>query len=134
MLRKALLAMCVLFLLPALVLAQDGKLRGKVTDKESGDPLIGANITIDGTTLGAAADLNGDYVVLGVPAGVYTVKVSYIGYQPVALSNVRVSAGLTTSQDFKLSSSAIEVGSLEVVAERPLIQRNTTNTVRLTTT
>ncbi len=134
MLRKALLAMCVLFLLPALALAQDGKLRGKVTDKESGDPLIGANITIDGTSLGAAADLNGDYVVLGVPAGVYTVRVSYIGYQPVALSNVRVSAGLTTTQDFKLSSSAIEVGSLEVVAERPLIQRNTTNTVRLTTT
>ncbi len=134
MLRKALLAVCVLFLLPALVLAQDGKLRGKVTDKESGDPLIGANITIDGTSLGAAADLNGDYVVLGVPTGVYTVKVSYIGYQPVALSNVRVSAGLTTTQDFKLASSAIEVGSLEIVAERPLIQRNTTNTVRLTTT
>ncbi|MGH7450041.1 MAG: TonB-dependent receptor [bacterium] len=133
MLRKALLAVCVLFLLPALVLAQDGKLRGKVTDKESGDPLIGANVTIDGTSLGAAADLNGDYVVLGVPAGVYTVKVSYIGYQPVALSNVRVSAGLTTTQDFKLASSAIEVGSLEIVAERPLVQRNTTNTVRLST-
>jgi outer membrane receptor protein involved in Fe transport len=134
MLRKALLAVCVLFLLPALVLAQDGKLRGKVTDKESGDPLIGANVTLDGTSLGAAADLNGDYVILGVPPGVYTVKVSYIGYQPVSLANVRVSAGLTTTQDFKLSSSAIEVGSLEVVAERPLIQRNTTNTVRLTTT
>ena len=72
-------------------------------------------------------------MVLGVPAGAYTVKVSYIGYQPLSISNVRVSAGLTTTQDFKLSSSAIEVTALEIVAERPLVQRNTTNTVRLTT-
>jgi hypothetical protein len=133
MLRKALLGFCVLFLLPALLLAQDGKLRGKVTDKVSGDPLIGANVTIDGTTLGAAADLNGDYIVLGVPPGVYTIKVSYIGYQPVSLANVRINASLTTTQDFKLSSSAIEVGALEIVAERPLVQRNTTNTIRLST-
>jgi len=133
MLRKALLTGCALFLLPALLLAQDGKLRGTVSDRESGDPLIGANVTIGGTTLGAATDLNGDYVVLGVPAGVYTLQVSYIGYQNVSISNVRVSAGLTTTQDFKLASSAIEVAALEVVAERPLVQRNTTNTVRLTT-
>ena len=133
MLRKALLAVCVVFLLPAMLLAQDGKLRGKVVDKESGDPLVGANVTIDGTSLGAAADLRGDYVVLGVPAGVHTVKVSYIGYQSLAISNVRINAGLTTSQDFKLASSAIEVTALEIVAERPLVQRNTTNTVRLAT-
>jgi len=134
MLRKALLAVCAVFLLPALLIAQDGKLRGRVTDKESGDPLVGANVTVDGTSLGAAADLRGDYVVLGIPPGVYTIKVSYIGYQPVSISNVRVNAGLTTTQDFKLASSAIEVTALEVVAERPLVQRNTTNTVRLTTT
>jgi outer membrane receptor protein involved in Fe transport len=134
MLRKALLTGFALFLLPALLLAQDGKVRGRVTDRESGDPLIGANVTLTGTTLGAATDLNGDYVVLGVPAGVYTVQVSYIGYQNVTISNVRVSAGLTTTQDFRLASSAIEVAALEVVAERPLVQRNTTNTVRLTTT
>ncbi len=133
MLRKALLAVCVVFLLPALLFAQDGKMRGRVADKESGDPLVGANVTLEGTSLGAAADLRGDYVILGVPAGAYTVRVSYIGYQNVSISNVRVSAGLTTTQDFKLASSAIEVTALEVVAERPLVQRNTTNTVRLTT-
>lgn len=134
MLRKALLAVCVVFLLPALLFAQDGKMRGRVTDKESGDPLVGANVTLEGTSLGAAADLRGDYVILGVPPGAHTVKVSYIGYQPVAISNIRINAGLTTTQDFKLASSAIEVTALVIVAERPLIQRNTTNTVRLTTT
>ncbi|NUO81756.1 TonB-dependent receptor [candidate division KSB1 bacterium] len=130
---KMWLSLCLLVLVPCLAFAQDGKLRGRITDKDSGEPLIGASVVLDGTTLGASADLNGDYVVLGVPPGVYTVKVSYIGYQALSVSNVRVSANLTTTQDYQLKSSAIEVGAMEVVAERPLVQRNTTNTVRLTT-
>lgn len=131
--RRVLLALTLLFLVPALVFAQDGKLRGRVMDKDSGEPLIGASIVIDGTTLGASADINGDYVVLSVPPGAYTVKVSYIGYQPLTVSNVRVNANLTTTQDFRLASTAVEVAGMEIVAERPLVQRNTTNTVRLTT-
>ncbi len=131
--RRVLLVVSLLFLLPALVLAQDGKMRGRVTDKDSGEPLIGASIVIDGTTLGASADINGDYIVLSVPAGTYTAKVSYIGYQTLTVSNLRVSANLTTSQDFRLASTAVEVAGMEIVAERPLVQRNTTNTVRLTT-
>src|SRR5512145_1815102 len=131
--RRVLFVFTLLFLLPALVLAQDGKMRGRVTDKDSGEPLIGASIVIDGTTLGASADINGDYVVLSVPPGAYTVRVSYIGYQSLSVANVRVSANLTTTQDFKLASTAVEVAGMEIVAERPLVQRNTTNTVRLTT-
>ncbi len=133
MFRKAILVISLLFLLPTLALAQEGKLRGKVTDKETGDPLIGANVVIKGTSLGASTDLSGDYVVLGVPPGVYTVEVSYIGYQSVALSNIRISSNLTTTQDFQLAPTALELGAVEVVAERPLIQRNTTNTIRMTT-
>jgi hypothetical protein len=67
MFRKLLLAFIASFLLPSLLLAQDGKLRGKVTDKESGEPLIGANITVEGTGLGAASDINGEYIILSVP-------------------------------------------------------------------
>lgn len=67
----------VLFVLaPAALLAQEGKLRGKVTDKQTGDPLIGAHVIIAGATLGAATDVNGDYIILGVPPGVFTVRVS----------------------------------------------------------
>ena len=133
MLRKLLVAFTALFLLPVLLLAQDGKLRGRITDRESGEPLIGANVTIDGTTLGASSDLNGEYIILSVPPGTFTVKASYIGYSAYTISNIRVSSGITTSQDFALSSTAIQVDAVEVVAERPLIQRNTTNTVRVTT-
>jgi outer membrane receptor protein involved in Fe transport len=124
---------CVALLLPCLAFAQEGKLRGKVTDRETGDALIGATIVIDGTTLGAAADLNGEYIVLRVAPGTYTVRASYIGYAPVAIANIRVSAGQTTTLDFALPPSSIEVGEVNIVAERPLVQRNTPNTVRVTT-
>ncbi len=133
MYRKLLVAFLALFLLPVMVLAQDGKLRGVITDRESGEPLIGANVVIEGTNLGASTDINGEYVILSVPPGVYTVRASYIGYASVSISNIRVSSNITTTQDFKLSSTAIQVQAVEVVADRPLIQRNTTNTVRIST-
>ena len=132
MFRKLLVAFAALLLLPALLLAQDGKLRGKVTDRETGDALIGANVQIEGTNMGAATDVNGDYVILSVPAGIYTVKVSYIAYSPTTISNIRVNSGMTITQDFKLASSAVQLTGVEIVAERPLIQRNTTNTIRVT--
>lgn len=133
MVRKLMLLCVLLSVVPALVFAQDGKLRGRVTDKETGEPLIGVNIVLEGTTLGAATDVNGDYIVLGIPPGVYTVRVSYIGYQPLVVSNIRISAGMTTTRDFQLQSTALEVEALEIVAQRPIVQRNTTNTVRMTT-
>lgn len=132
MFRKSLLGFMLLALLPALLFAQDGKLRGKVTDKETGEALVSANVQIEGTTMGASTDINGEYVVLSVPAGIYTIKVSYIGYTPTSVSNVRVNSNITTTQDFKLSGSAVLVPTVEIIAERPLIQRNTTNTVRVT--
>jgi len=124
----------VICLVPLMLLAQDGKLRGRVTDQQTGEALVGANVLIDGTTLGAAADVNGDYIILSVPPGVYTVRVTYIGYAPFAMSNIRVSSITTTTQDFQLTSSTVQVQGVEIVAERELIQRNTTNTVRLATT
>ena len=133
MYRKLFCVLVGLFLLPTLILAQDGKMRGKVTDKETGEPLVGATVFIEGTTLGAAADINGDFIILGVRAGVYTVKASFVGYAEVRISNIRVSAGITTTQDFELTNAAVQVRAIDIIAERPLIQRNTTNTVRITT-
>jgi hypothetical protein len=69
-------------LVPALLLAgTTGKIKGKVTDRETGEPLPGANVLIVGTTFGAASDFDGEFVILNVPPGVYTVKATFIGYQ-----------------------------------------------------
>lgn len=133
MLRKLVLALVAVTLLPLALYAQDGKIRGTVKDRESGEPLIGANILVEGTSLGASSDVNGEYIILSVPPGVYTLRVSLVGYAQLTVSNVRVSANLTTTQDFRIASSAVQLQGVEVVAEKPLVQRNTTNTVRLTT-
>lgn len=122
----------LLFLIAVFVQAQSGKLRGRVVDKESGEPLIGASVALVGTNFGAATDVNGDYVILNVPPGTYSIKTSFVGYADVTISNVRINSGITTTQDIQMSSSSVQVGAVVIVAERPLIQRNTTNTIRLT--
>lgn len=133
MLRKFLLIITLFFLLPGLLTAQVGKLRGLVTGKETGEPIQGVNIFIERTDFSASAstDLNGAYVVLGVVSGVYTVRAERDGYQSVVISNVRIRTNLTTNQDFSLPAMILDEEVYEVVAERPLIQRNTTSTIRL---
>ncbi|MHB1050671.1 MAG: TonB-dependent receptor [Bacteroidota bacterium] len=105
------------------------KIRGKVTDKQSGEPLIGASVVIEGTTQGASTDVNGDYIILNVQPGKYTIRTSYLGYQNVTISNVVVNIDLTTDLNFELSSEAVSLQAVQIVAEAPLVNKNATNTV-----
>jgi hypothetical protein len=121
-------------LLPGIVLAgTTGKLSGKVTDQQTGEALIGANIIVVGTSFGAATDINGEYTILNLNAGVYEVRSSYIGYQSRTITNIRVSADLTTELDFQLAAEGIQVGEVLVTAERQLINKSNTNAQRITT-
>ena len=56
---------------------------GTVTDEESGKKLIGANVFIKGTAMGAATDLKGLYLIPNVPGGTYEITVNYMGYESV---------------------------------------------------
>ena len=60
--------------------ATTGKIAGKVIDKGTQQPLPGANVMILGTTYGGAADLNGDFFILNIPPGKYTVQANMMGY------------------------------------------------------
>jgi hypothetical protein len=108
-------------------------IKGKVADLQTGEPLIGANVLIVGTSFGAATDVNGVYEIRNLNAGSYDVKASYIGYQSITTSQVRVNSELTTELNFKLPSEGVSVGEIEVVAEKPLIQKDNTNAIRTTT-
>lgn len=99
-----------------------GKIAGVVTDKDNGEPLPGANIVIDGTTMGAASDLRGQYSIINVPPGVYTVTAAYMGYSTIHTSQVRVWMDLTTVVDFKMSMETIQGEAVTVVAERTAIK------------
>ncbi len=130
---KFLIAVLLVLVSAQLAFAQYGKIAGKVVDRETKEPLPGASIVIQGTTLGAASDANGNYVILNVPAGTYTVVASYVGYQSVTVTGVQVIAGLTRELNFELPSTAIELRAVEVVAERPLIEKSATNAIRVLT-
>ena len=73
-----------------------GKIAGQIRDAQTGEPLPGVNVTIMDTHLGAATDLNGEYVILNIPGGIYNLKMSMIGYKEHIMENVRVSIDLTT--------------------------------------
>ncbi len=121
-------ALLTLALSWALVFAgTTGKIAGKVTDKETGEPMPGANVVVVGTTLGAATNVNGEYFILNVPPGSYDVRASVIGYSQILEKGVRVNADLTVKVDFALPSETLQLGEVvEVIAERPLIQKDVT--------
>jgi len=106
-----------------------GKLSGKVTDAD-GNPLAGANVIIEGTSLGAASNQDGAFVILDVPVGTHTVRCDYIGYSALKVSNIAVTSGLTSLQNFGLEKSVIEGQVIEVRAEKKLVEQSATNSVR----
>lgn len=118
---------CLTAALPAFA-GTTGKIAGKIIDAKTKEPLVGVNVILVGTALGAVNDLEGSYYILNVPPGVYQVKASLIGYAATVVSNVKVSIDLTTRLDFTLSEEAVSLGEVVVVAGRPVIQRDLTST------
>jgi outer membrane receptor protein involved in Fe transport len=133
MFRKFLTTTILTLLLAMVTLAQTGKVSGTIVDKETNQPLIGANVLVVGTSLGAATDINGNYNISNLNTGVYTLKASYLGYQDVILENITVNSGLTSEADFKLPSKSVETQTVVIVSQRPLIQKSATNAVRIVT-
>ena len=105
-----------------------GKLVGRVTDA-GGEPLIGANVILDGTTMGAATDLEGYYSIINVRAGTYTVRFRFLGYKTRVVENIRVSADQTTKLDAGLELEVILGEEVIVVAPKPLVEYNQTSSV-----
>ena len=108
-----------------------GKITGIVTDKTTGEPLPFVNIIIVGTNLGAATDIDGNYVILNISPGNYSVKAQYIGYQAVLVENVSVSIDLTTTVDFTLSESAVELEEVVVQGKADLLKKDVTSSQSL---
>jgi len=125
---RLLLLSVLLMLAGALARAgNSGKIAGDVKDAQSGEAIVGASVQLQGTSMGAASNIDGYYVILNVPPGTYTLTVSGVGYNKKTVSNVQVSIDQTTTMDFRLTSTVVEVGEEVVtVAERPLVQKDLT--------
>lgn len=108
-----------------------GKISGRVTDSKTREGIVGANILVEGTTMGAASTTNGDYFIINVPPGTYNLRARIIGYRDVVAENVMVRADFTAVQDFSMEESiAAELPPVIIQAERPIIQLDMTGTTR----
>ena len=108
---------------------QSGKIAGKVTDASTGEALPFVNVMVEGTNQGAATDLDGNYFIINMPPGTYSVKASAIGYNSVTAQGIKVASGFTATQDFSLHSTALELNEeVVVVATKPLIRKDVTAT------
>ena len=116
----------VAFLPISLWAGTTGKIAGLVTDQQTGEPLVGVNVYLEGQPFGGATDVDGYYYILNVPPGTYTVVAQIVGYQDVRYTNVQVNVDLTTKLNFGLGSQAIEGEEVTVTAERPLVQMDVT--------
>ncbi len=91
----------------AAVFAQGtGKIAGTVTDKKTGEPLIGAGVKITGTTKGIATDVEGKYLLSGLADGKYTLEISYVTYSTKQITEVVVTANATTTLNVVLEEAA----------------------------
>jgi len=104
-----------------------GKLAGKVTDAKTNEALPFCNITVVGTSLGTVADLDGHYVILNIPPGRYSVRAQFVGYQPVVEENVSVSIDLTSTLDFSLNESAVELQAVIIEGKIDAVKKDVTS-------
>jgi len=111
-----------------------GKISGLVSDKTTGEPIPFANIFVEGTSMGAASDIDGNYVIINISPGLYRVTGSVVGYQKQTVTDVRVNVDFTTRLNFQLSAGAVDLPTIVVQGERnPLIRQDLTNpTVAIT--
>jgi hypothetical protein len=122
-------ALLCFFASPLFAQSGVGKLSGKVTDSDTREPLIGANVIIVNTDLGAATNVDGEYFILNIPPGTYDVRFSYVGYAPRTVQEVRIVAGITYELNVEMSTDFTlpEI----VVQDRKFFEEKSTNTVKV---
>ena len=99
---------------------QRGQITGTVVDAESGETIIGASIFIEGTSKGAASDIDGNYTIRSVDPGTYVLVVSYISYSTQRITNVVLENGQVLKLDIALQPETELLGEITVTAEAVL--------------
>ncbi|MDZ7722641.1 MAG: carboxypeptidase-like regulatory domain-containing protein [candidate division KSB1 bacterium] len=113
------LSILLLLMIQTAAQAQNrSRISGTVRDASTGEPLAAANVMIENTNLGAAADLQGRFIIINVPVGQYRVKATMMGYETRIKTGVMVSMNRTTNLDFMLKPSVMQGEEVVVMAER----------------
>jgi outer membrane receptor protein involved in Fe transport len=112
----------VIYVKPPVVKAvkTTGSIKGTIADAESGEPLIGASVLIVGTSWGASADAEGSFIIKDVPAGIYQLAFSYLGYESAIVRDIKITAGETTTLDYKLKPSSTTLQDIVIIGDKAL--------------
>ena len=122
----------IILLIPAVVFCQNfGKISGNVTDAQTGEKLVGANVVVVGTNIGAATDAKGFFIISKLKPGTYKLQAIFIGYKKQIKNNVVVKSGGNTTVDFKLTAEQIEMADLLVISEAPTLQKSSVSAQRV---
>ena len=129
--RKVFLALLLIVAL-SMFAGTTGKIVGRVYDASTKQGLPGVNVIIEGTTMGAAADLDGYFVILNVPPGTYDVTAQMIGYRKMTIQGVQVIADLTVTLEFPLQQTTVELKTgVKLTAKRKIIKKDVTTSVAI---
>jgi len=132
----------LLFLITVNVFAgMTGKIAGKVSDQASDEPLPGANVIIYARfeydrdvpldpIIGTATDINGDFIMINIAPGLYTLKAQMLGYEEYVVKDVFVSIDRTTHVNFPMSTTVLEGREVVVVADREMIRKDVANSMK----
>lgn len=105
-----------------------GILEGRIVDKETKELLVAVNIMVMETHWGAVSDIEGLYLINNIRAGVYDVRFSILGYKTIIMKKVTILPDLRTRIDIEMEQTVIELETIEVRAEKPLIQKDLATT------
>jgi hypothetical protein len=110
-----------------------GSLVGTVLEEGTNEPLTGVNILIRGTSFGAASDFDGNFAIRNIRPGEYDIEVTYIGFERLLFTAIRITAGETSRLDIKLKEQILSIGEdVVVIGERPIFdieQSSTTSRI-----
>ncbi len=131
MLRNLLLTIGIILTSTMLVYSQSGTLKGKILDKDTGEPIPFANIVIEvggSQEGGATSDFDGNYTIKPIQPGQYNVRASYVGYQPVQINDVIISSDKITFLDLEMTSQAQNLEEVVITDYKvPLISKDKTS-------
>lgn len=125
-LKKAIIT-ALFVIIGATVFAQTGKISGKVSDKKTGETLIGVTVKIAGTTKGMSTDVEGRYIIGGLTAGKYTIEASYVGYATKNITEIEVKNNASAPVDIVMEESGSQ--KLNEVVITATVKQESVNTL-----
>ncbi|MFZ4401325.1 MAG: carboxypeptidase-like regulatory domain-containing protein [Bacteroidales bacterium] len=130
MLKKLFFSLGILLSVNLMVFSQSGELKGKITDKDTKEPIAFANIIIEQAGKqfgGSTTDFDGNYTIKPIPAGRYDVKATYVGYKPLLIKGVVINADKMTFNNVVMEPTATTLETFTVVDYKvPLISKDQT--------